>query len=147
MYNDYVNGFVERRRHGYAGRITIEGVNLGEITATYFKEGDDTYLWLKRMKVLEYDDVTQSYIEREARPQWECYLKKQIDDNTVAFKGEFTFMRFRFSIAGVWDSILGRDRQQRLNLFVERMERQKQEIINNINERKKNEQERGRNKE
>lgn len=141
MYEDYVNGFVERTRDGYAGRITIEGINLGEIVATYFKKENDTFLWLRRMKILEYDDVSQSYVERDARPKWECYLKKQVDDNVVAFKGEFNFMRFRFSIAGVWDGVLGMDKH-RLNLYVERMEKKQQRIINNINERKKNEQKR-----
>lgn len=141
MYEDYVNGFVERTRDGYAGRITIEGINLGEIVATYFKKENETFLWLRRMKILEYDDVSQSYVERDARPKWECYLKKQVDDNVVAFKGEFNFMRFRFSIAGVWDGVLGMDKH-RLNLYVERMEKRQQRIINNINERKKNEQKR-----
>ena len=141
MYEDYVNGFVERTRDGYAGRITIEGINLGEIVATYFKKENETFLWLRRMKILEYDDVSQSYVERDARPKWECYLKKQVDDNVVAFKGEFIFMRFRFSIAGVWDGVLGMDKH-RLNLYVERMEKKQQRIINNINERKKNEQKR-----
>lgn len=141
MYEDYINGFVERTRDGYAGRITIEGINLGEIVATYFKKENETFLWLRRMKILEYDDVSQSYVERDARPKWECYLKKQVDDNVVAFKGEFNFMRFRFSIAGVWDGVLGMDKH-RLNLYVERMEKRQQRIINNINERKKNEQKR-----
>lgn len=141
MYEDYINGFVERTRDGYAGRITIEGINLGEIVATYFKKENETFLWLRRMKILEYDDVSQSYVERDARPKWECYLKKQVDDNVVAFKGEFNFMRFRFSIAGVWDGVLGMDKH-RLNLYVERMEKKQQRIINNINERKKNEQKR-----
>jgi len=141
MYEDYINGFVERTRDGYAGRITIEGINLGEIVATYFKKENETFLWLRRMKILEYDDMSQSYVERDARPKWECYLKKQVDDNVVAFKGEFNFMRFRFSIAGVWDGVLGMDKH-RLNLYVERMEKKQQRIINNINERKKNEQKR-----
>ena len=141
MYEDYINGFVERTRDGYAGRITIEGINLGEIVATYFKKENETFLWLRRMKILEYDDVSQSYVERDARPKWECYLKKQVNDNVVAFKGEFNFMRFRFSIAGVWDGVLGMDKH-RLNLYVERMEKKQQRIINNINERKKNEQKR-----
>lgn len=141
MYEDYINGFVERTRDGYAGRITIEGINLGEIVATYFKKENETFLWLRRMKILEYDDVSQSYVERDARPKWECYLKKQVDDNVVAFKGEFNFMRFRFSITGVWDGVLGMDKH-RLNLYVERMEKKQQRIINNINERKKNEQKR-----
>lgn len=142
MYEDYVNGYVERTKDGYAGRITIEGINLGEVVATYFKRDNDMYLWLRRMKILEYDDVSQSYIEREARPKWECYLKKQMDDDAVVFKGEFNFMRFKFSIVGVWDKVLGMDKQHRLNLYVERMDRKKQDIINNINERLKNEQKR-----
>jgi hypothetical protein len=55
----------------------------------------------------------------------------------VAYKGEFAFMRFRFSITGVWDKVLGKDKQ-RLNLFVERLPLPEQTIINSINEAKKN---------
>jgi hypothetical protein len=45
-------------------------------------------------------------------------------------------MRFKYSITGVWDKILGNDKQ-RLNLFVERLPLTQQTIINSINESKK----------
>ena len=137
---DYVNGYIERCAGGtYEGRITIDGVSLeGGIVGMYFKRDERNYLWLKRKCILEYDNKTMSYKEREAKPSWECYLQKQMDDNTVAYKGEFTFMRFRFSIVGVWDRILGTDKQHRLNLFVERLPMSQQTIINGIKERNNN---------
>jgi hypothetical protein len=45
-------------------------------------------------------------------------------------------LRFRYSIVGVWDNILGKDKQ-RLNLFVERLPMSQQTIVNRINERKR----------
>lgn len=140
MIEDYVNGYVERRKDGtYGGSLTIEGINLqGGITATYFKDDGENYLWIRRKKVLEYDFESQAYHEREARPPFEAYLKKQLNDGTVAYKGEFAFMRFKYSITGVWNKVLGNDKH-RLNLFVERLPLSQQTIINSINEsRKKN---------
>ena len=138
MIDDYVNGYVERKQGGkYEGLLTIEGIRLPSILAVYFKDGEESYLWLRRKKVLDYDFESQTYKEREAKPQFEAYLKKQLDGETVAYKGEFIFMRFKFSIIGVWDKILGKEKQ-RLNLYVERLPTEKQTIINNINEHKRN---------
>ena len=140
MNDDYINGYVERKNDGtYCGSLTIEGINLqGGITAVYFKDEGESYLWLRRKKVLEYDFESQTYKERDAKPQFDAYLKKQIDNNAVAYKGEFIFMRFKFSITGVWDKILGNDKQ-RLNLYVERLPHSQQTIINSINKARKNE--------
>ena len=136
----YINGFIERVSGGsYRGRLSIDGVDISPIDGVYFKEGATNYLWLKRRRILEYDDVTDTYKERDAKPKWESYLKKQSTDGVVAYKGEFVFMRFRFTIIGVWDRILGKDKRHRLNLFVERMSINQQTIINSINERKRNE--------
>ena len=136
MNGDYINGYVQRTQGGaYEGRVVIDGISLPEITAVYFKENSESYLWLKRKKVLDYDFESQSYKEREAEPRWEAYLKKQLDNNTVAYKGEFMFLRFKYSIVGVWDKILGNDKQ-RLNLFIERLPMSEQTIINSNNERK-----------
>ena len=137
MIDDYINGYVERKQGGrYEGKLSIDGILLPSITATYFKDDGENYLWIRRKKVLEYDFETQTYKEREARPQFEAYLKKQLDGDAVAYKGEFFFMRFKYSIIGVWDKILGND-CQRLNLFVERLPLTQQTIINSINESKK----------
>lgn len=136
MIEDYINGYIQRSQGGsYDGKITIEGILLPAISAVFFKDNGENYLWLKRKKVLDYDYESQTYKEREARPQWEAYLKKQIDSDTVAYKGEFFFMRFKYSITGVWDKILGNEKQ-RLNLFVERLPMSQQTIINSINEQK-----------
>ena len=138
---DYVNGFIQRSNGGlYLGKISIEGINLGNIEAQYFKKDGDNYLWLKRRRILEYDNKTQSYNEREPQPRWEAYLKKQMNGDAVAYKGNFNFMRFRFSIVGIWDKVLGTDKQHRMNLYVERLPMAQQTIINGINERKRNEQ-------
>jgi len=139
MTNDYVNGYIQRTKKGsYEGRVTIDGVALPTIIAVFFRDGAENYLWLKRKRVLEYNFESQTYKEREAKPQWECYLLKQLDGNTVAYKGEFVFLKFRYSIIGVWDRVLGNDKQ-RLNLFVERLPMTEQTIINANNERKRNE--------
>ena len=45
------------------------------------------------------------------------------------------FLRFKYSIVGVWDNVFGKDKQ-RLNLFVERLPMSEQTIINSNNERK-----------
>lgn len=136
MVEDYINGYVQRSQGGsYDGKITIEGILLPAISAVFFKDNGENYLWLKRKKVLDYDFENQTYKEREAKPQWEAYLKKQIDSDTVAYKGEFFFMHFKYSISGVWDKVLGNEKQ-RLNLFVERLPLSQQTIINSINEQK-----------
>lgn len=136
MTSDYINGYIQRSQGGaYDGKITIEGILLPAISAVFFKNNGENYLWLKRKKVLDYDYESQTYKEREARPQWQAYLKKQIDNNVVAYKGEFFFMHFRYSILGVWDKVLGNEKQ-RLNLFVERVPMSQQTIINSINEQK-----------
>lgn len=139
MVEDYINGYIQRSQGGsYDGKITIDGILLPAISAVFFKDNGENYLWLKRKKVLDYDFERQTYKEREAKPQWEAYLKKQIDSDAVAYKGEFVFMRFRFFITGVWDTVLGMDKKHRLNLFVERLPMSEQTIINSINERKRN---------
>ena len=133
------DGYVQRNSDGsFGGAIKIEGVDLSPIEAVYFKRDGDTYLWLKRKPLLEYDHKTESYKERQKEPRWECYLKKQLEEGAVAFKGEFIFLRFRFNIVGVWDAVLGNDKKQRLNLYIERLPLSQQTIINNINERKRN---------
>lgn len=137
---DYINGYIQRTQGGhYMGKITIEGISLGNIEAQYFKQDGDNYLWLKRKRILEYDEKMQAYKEREPQPQWEAYLKKQIDGDAIAYKGEFNFLKFRFSIVGIWDKVLGIDKQHRLNLYVERLPTTQQTILNGINERKRNE--------
>lgn len=138
MTEGYINGYIQRTSGGtYDGKISIDGISLPAISAVYFKKDGENYLWLKRKKVLDYDEKSMTYREREARPQWEAYLKKQLSEDTVAYRGEFFFMHFKYSIVGVWDSVLGMDKQ-RLNLFVERLPMSQQTIINNINDLKRN---------
>ena len=137
--NGYTNGYIERRKDGrYEGEIDVEGVDLSPIVGTLFKKGDSTYLWLRRKDLLEYDEKTEKYVNRKREPRWEAYLKKQMDGNVIAYMGEFVFMHFKFSIKGVWDSVLGYS-NNRMNFYVERMPMSKQTIINNINERKRKE--------
>lgn len=141
LYSDYINGFLQRENNGvYQGRLNIEGIDISPIVGVYFKKGEDKYLWLKRKRLLEYNDKTQTYKEREANPKWEAYLKKQTENDVVSYKGEFYFLRFRFSIIGIWDKVLGTDQKRRLNLIVERMDLSEQTIINKINARKNNKQ-------
>lgn len=136
----YINGYVERKNGGrYEGSLSVQGINLSPIEATFFTDDfGEKYLWLKRKPIMEYDMDSQSYTTRRRRPHFEAYLKKQADEGTVAYKCEFMFMRFKFSIVGVWDSVLGKDKQQRINLFVERLPISQQRILKEINERKRN---------
>lgn len=140
-YGDYINGHVERTAKGeYTGRLSVEGIDLSPIQAQYFKKDGDIYCFIKRRPIMEYSMEQGKYITRERKPQLLIYMKKQVGtDGVVEYKGEFMFMRFRFSIVGVWDKILGRDTNlQRLNLFVERLPMSEQTLLNSINERKRN---------
>ena len=137
MIDDYINGYIERKAGGeYEGSVRVEGIDLSPIAAQLFKRDGETYLWLFRQPRLVYDQTTQTYKKRARQPKWECYLKKQVDDNKVAYRGEFLFMHFKFNIVGVWDRVMGMDKC-RLNLFVERLPMSEQTIINNIKERNK----------
>lgn len=134
---DDISGYVERIPGGkYEGRISISRVDLSPIEGVYFKDGDENYLWLKRKPLMEYDMESMSYKTRPREPRWEAYLKKVLDGDVVAYKGEFFFMHFKFSIMGVWDDVTGREKH-RLNLFVERLPMSQQTIINGINKRRK----------
>lgn len=137
MDNGYINGFIQRQKDGSVeGNITIDGVSLSPIESTFFEDDGVKRLWLRRKPLLEYDDKNQSYKQRPREPRWEAYLTKQ-KDGVIAYKGTFHFFHFAYSIVGVWDSILGREKS-RLNLFVERLPINKQNIINQINTRNKN---------
>lgn len=131
------NGYLERKHGGrYEGEINVEGVSLSPIEGVYFKENGKQYLWLKRKPLLEYDHETESYKHRDREPRWETYLKKE-SSSVVAYRGEFVFLHFKYSVVGIWDSSLGKDKN-RLNLFVERLPMNQQSIINAIKERKAN---------
>lgn len=137
-FSDFCNGYLQHENGRYTGRLSIEGIDISPISGVYFKTEDlGVCLWLKRQPILEYDEQTNKYREREREPRWEAYLKKQVKDSVVAYKGEFAFMHFMFSITGVWDKVLGT--KQRLNLYIERMPMSKQSIINGINKRKNEE--------
>lgn len=145
MNEEYSSGYIQRTPEGrYEGSVKIEGnIDLSPIEGVYFKEDGESYLWLKRKPVLEYDEEKQEYRKRERLPKWECYLKKLVGNDAVEYKGEFIFMHFRFTITGVWDNVFGKDKKLRLNLFVERSPMSQQTIINSINERKRNERRTG----
>lgn len=139
-YDDFQDGYLERCPDGtYKGRISVDGVNIPSIIGHYFSKDGDVYLWLRRSRILEYDDREMVYKERNAQPRFEAYLKKMVEENAVAFKGVFAFLRFRYSVTGVWDRVLGSDRRRRLNLYVEKLPDNEQTIINGIKERKRNE--------
>lgn len=138
-YNDgYVNGYIERNGYGkYTGALTVDGINLSPIEGQYFKKDGETFLFIKRRPKMEYDVDKCEYVTRERKPTVLIYLKKQVgSDGVVVYKGDFMFMRFKFNIEGVWDAILGKERN-RLNLFVERAPRQDQTLLQSIIERKR----------
>lgn len=135
--DDFIQGFVQRDDNGgYSGRITIDGVDLSPISAVLFEKDGEKLLWLQRKPIMDYNDETGAYTERARRPFWQCYLRKTCDDNGVAFDGEFMFLKFKYNIKGVWDTVFGMEKQ-RLNLFVERASSDKQTLLNAINERKR----------
>ena len=135
----YNNGFIQRKAGGkYEGEIEIDGVDLSPIEGIFFKdEKGDTYLWLKRKPMLEYNLETGEYYNKRREPMWEVYLKKQ-PKGVLSFKGEFVFFRFCYTIVAIIDSVIGKEKQ-RLNFFVERKPMGEQTIINNINKRKSDE--------
>lgn len=136
--NGYTNGWLQRADSGrHEGMITIDGVNLSPIEGSYFKENEKTYLWIKRKPMLVYDEKQMCYNQKAREPRWECYLEKVVGSD-VDFKGSFYFLHFKYKITGIWDKVIGKD-MQRLNLFVERLPMNEQNIINNINERKRKE--------
>lgn len=131
----YTDGYLERKKGGrYEGEIFIDNVNLSPIEGVYFSEGKSKYLWLKRKPILEWDFERQEYIRRSREPKWEAYLKGQSGSSEIAYKGECTLLRFKYTITGIWDKV-EKESKHRLNLFVERMPIEKQTIINGINER------------
>lgn len=138
MDNDYINGFIEKEHSGqWCGEIRVDGVDLSPITATPFKQDGKTFIWLKRKDIMEYDYQTSSYKTRKREPQWECYLEKTMSGSDVIYKGEFVFLRFRYSIKALWEVNMAGLNQNRLNLFVERLPMSEQTILNGVNERKK----------
>ena len=135
---DYINGHIEQKSGGrYEGQIIVDGVDLSPIEATYFVQDHKNYIWIRRKPIMEFDIERQQYITRRRKPDFECYLEKQVNGGVVEYKGVFTFLRFRYSMVGVWDRILGKD-LQRLNLYVERLPLKEQTILKGINERKRN---------
>ena len=138
MDTEYTNGFIERKKDGsHEGRVVIDGVVFSDIKATYFERNGRNALWLRRKKKVEYDFDTRSFKKKSPYPEWECYLTKQLNNGSIEYKGVFYFMRFKYSIVGIWDSALGLDKN-RLNLYVERLPMSEQNILNSINERNRN---------
>ena len=137
-YDGYTNGYLERTQDGrYSGTLTVEGINLTPIEGQYFKNDSEMYLFIKRCPIMEYDYDKGCYTTRERKPQLIIYLKKVIGgDGVVAYKGDFMFMRFKFNIEGVWDAILGKERN-RLNLFVERAPMSEQLLLKSVAEKRK----------
>lgn len=132
----YTNGFLEQNKNGrYEGNLRIDGVDLSPIEGMFFQEEGHTYLWLKRKPILEYDMESQTYKTRHSEPRWESYLQKQ-KDGVVAYKGECTFLHFKYVVMGVWDKVYGMEKQK-INFFVERLPMSRQTLINSINDRKR----------
>lgn len=135
IYDDNLSGYIQKTRKGtLEGELTVYGVDISPIHATMFEQDGSNYLWLRRKDIMEYDFELQSFKTRKAKPKWEVYMKKQVKDGTVRYEGEFVFLRFRYSITGMWDRVLGMEKS-RLNLFIDRLPQEKQDIINKVNKR------------
>ena len=143
MMNEYdqhraTSGYIEMIDGKYQGKLEIEGIDISPVIGLFFQQDGENWLWIKRKDVMEYDICSGEYIKRKARPYWECYLKKQ-DKGIVAYRGYFIFSHFKYELSGVFDKFM-RD-VDRLNLFVDRLPRDEQNIINNINKRNKEQNE------
>lgn len=135
--SQYINGYIEFRMDGsVGGRLTVEGIDLSPIIAVFFKKEGRNYLWLRRNDMLVYDERNAKYVTRKREPRWEAYLEKQMDEDSVAYKGEFYFLMFKFSIRGIWDKVFGKERA-RMNFFVERLPMERQDILNKLNEKER----------
>lgn len=138
----YSDGHLERKSGGkYEGEIIIDNVNLSPIEGVYFSDGDKKFLWIKRKPILEWNSELQEYKKRSRYPAFEAYIEKQVGEGNIAYKGECTFLRFKYSITGIWDRTDSATKN-RLNFFVERLPMNEQTIINKINERNRKKQER-----
>lgn len=125
------SGYIEKNRGGYVGEMNIDGVDISPISAVYFRDNGTHWLWVKRKKILEYSFETGCYTSREPLPMFEAYLVKQSNNaNDIAYKGEFAFFKFMYSIYGVWDKQSNKDR---LNFYIERLPMQKQDILKRLN--------------
>ena len=129
------NGYLERKQGGrYEGNIIVDKVDLSPIEGVYFKEDNKQYLWLKRKPLLEYSEKEEKYLQRPREPRWEAYLEKQ-NNGVVAYVGYFIFLRLKYKIVGIWDIVLGKNKQ-RLNFYIERCPQNEQIIINKTSARK-----------
>ena len=136
---DGFDGYLQRTKDcRFEGEISIRNVNLSPIEGVYFKEGEKQYLWLKRKAILEYDEEEMKYKPRAREPRWEAYLEKQ-KGGVPAYKGEFFFLRMKYTISGIWDIVLGME-NNRMNFLVEQCPMKEQTIVNRINERKREQQ-------
>lgn len=132
----YTNGYIERKSKGnYDGILNVEGIDLSPIEGAYFKKDGKQYLWIRRRDILEYDDEKMMYFKRKRKPFFETYMEKQ-NNGVINYKGEFIFLHIKFSIIGIWDYVLGKEKK-RLNLYVERLPMGQQTIINKIYDRKR----------
>lgn len=132
----YTDGYLERKSGGrYEGKIKIDGVDLSPIEGVYFKDKGNQYLWIKRKPMLEWNFERNEYVTRQRFPIWEAYLQHR-SDSSISYKGDFTFLRFRYSIVGIWDKQTDASKN-RINFFIERLPHNQQTIINGINERNK----------
>lgn len=126
------DGYLQREAGGvYRGRLRIDGVDLSPITGVYFKEKGNTYLWLQRSPMKEYDETTQTFKDKPREPRWEAYLKKNTSSPSIAYDGMFFFLRLQYRIVAMWDAVMGKERG-RLNFYVERLSAKEQHIIQNI---------------
>lgn len=129
-----INGYLERKSSDrYRGEMEIDGVALGSIDGVYFREGGKMLLWLKRSPVVEYDDKERKFKKRRSEPAWEVVLEPMPKNDAANYRGEFIFLRFRYSIIGIWDEVW-KDRY-RINFYVERLPMSQQTIIQGISAR------------
>lgn len=123
-------GYIERTKGEYVGEMSIDGINISPIVGFFFKDGRTRWLWVKRKKILEYDMETGTYSTKNPKPTFEVYMQKQTSGN-IAYKGEFVFFKFKYSIVAFFDDAKTQDK---VCFAIERMPIEQQNILNRIKE-------------
>lgn len=123
-------GYIELTKGEYVGELSIDGVNISPIVGFFFKDKRTRWLWIKRKRILEYDFENGTFANKDPKPSFETYLQKQSSGN-VAYKGEFVFFKFKYSVVAFWDD---EKTKRKMTLSVERLPNKQQNILNKIKE-------------
>ena len=127
------HGSVIRGVNGYIGNISIEGVVL-QIVCSFWSDKKPHYIWVKRMKEERFDVATNTFNSYDPKPFFECYANKTKKPDSMAYRGEFMFVGFKYNLAAWFED----KTEKQLNFEIERSSSQPIiERLNVINKNKK----------